>query len=78
MIKHFPIFSTRKRYDTIIWLSAHANLDIIRYQSRDGIYTVLKGSGFVKWWGVSRFEGQPHRLAKPLPFETGYITSRDW
>jgi hypothetical protein len=49
-------------------LSAHANLDIIRYQSRDGKYTVLKGSGFVNWWGVSRFEGQPHRLAKPLPF----------
>jgi hypothetical protein len=26
--------------------------DIIRYQSRDVIYPVLKGSGFVKQWGV--------------------------
>jgi hypothetical protein len=44
----------------------------IRYQSRDPIYPVLKGSGFVERW-----VRQPNRLAKPLPFKTGYITSQD-
>jgi hypothetical protein len=33
---------------------------IIRYQSRDVIYPVLKGSGFVKRWGVSRTAYQNH------------------
>ena len=42
-------------------------ITIIRHQSRDAIYPVLKGSGFV----------QPNLLTKPLPFKTGYITSRD-
>ena len=36
---------------------------------------------------ISRFKGQwfceavrltPHRLTKPMPFKTGYITYRDW
>jgi hypothetical protein len=27
--------------------------DIIRYQSRDFIYPVLKGSGFAKRWGIA-------------------------
>ena len=41
--------------------------DNIRYQSWDVIYPVLKGSCF----------GKPNLLIKPLPFKTGYITSRD-
>jgi hypothetical protein len=38
------------------------------YSSRDVIYPVLEGSGFAKGSNL---------LAKPLPFKTGYITSRD-
>ena len=38
------------------------------YLARDVIYPVLKGSGFVK---------RSNLLTNPLPFKTGYITSRD-
>ena len=43
---------------------------IICYQSRDVIYPVLKGSGFVR-----RQAEPPFKIT--LPFKTGYITSRD-
>ena len=50
-------------HDVQEYTNSHKNVEktyillwspIIRYQSRDVIYPVLKGSGFVKRWGVSR------------------------